>query len=141
MRKLLIAFLAVALLFSGCASDPEDVLEIGERFFVNQTLSIVLNQHEYVGRMVRYEGIFATFPDQGTDTHLVYRYVPGCCSPSGIVGFIVEIGDLEPLPTNAWAEVEGVFEEFIDHNGHTSLRVAATSLRELEERGSELVRP
>jgi len=142
MRKKIAIILIAALFLTGCAGGS-DVIEIQERFFVNQVNDIILNHNQYLGRTIRYEGIFRTTPGEGanSDIHVVYRYVPGCCGPEGIVGFIVNVGEFEPLLTDAWAEVVGVLEEFEDNNGQTRIHLALTSLTELEERGEEFVTP
>jgi len=137
--------MAVVLL-SGCATasiNSDGVIEIGERFFINQINDITMNHRQFLGRTIQYEGIFRTVDGEGAspDSHFVYRYVPGCCGPEGISGFMVDIGDAEPLETNAWVEVVGVLEEFEDPQGQTRIRLGLASLTELEERGAEFVEP
>ena len=141
MKKLVLLLLAV-LLLTACAGGDDDIVEIPEQFFVTQIQSLHVNAEEYVGRTIRYEGIFQTMHWDlvGSDVHLVYRYVWDCCGNDGEAGFWVHLGGIEPLPDNAWVEVTGVLEWY-EVAGFQVLRVAAASLREMEERGAEVVMP
>jgi len=141
MKKIIIVLIISALFLVGCASNSDDVIEIQDRFFIHQVNDIVLNHSQYLGRTIQYEGLFVTAPNEGAepDIHLVYRYILGCCGPEGITGFIVNIGDFEPLPTYSWVKVVGVLEEFVDDNDITHIRLALSSLTELEERGNEFI--
>ena len=142
-RKLTIILLAV-LLLAGCAGGASDgnVVEISERFFSTQVHSIMTNRDEYLGRTIQYEGLFRSV--HWSPTHEYYHYVvritEDCCSPGGIIGFEVHLtNDMEPLEHDAWARVTGVLEEYVAEDGITYLRLALTSLEELEERGEEFV--
>ncbi|MCL2842454.1 MAG: hypothetical protein FWE28_03170 [Oscillospiraceae bacterium] len=150
-RKLLIILLAV-LLLAGCGTTPPsdtvpaeeevDVVEIVERFFSTQIHSIMLNRDEYLGRTLRYEGLFRSVHWPPTDRyyHYVLRLTEDCCSPGGVIGFEVQLAaGMEPLEHNAWVLAEGVLEEYVAEDGITYLRLALTSLEELEERGEEFV--
>ena len=139
MRKLLTLF-AVILLLSGCAGG-DDVIEIRERSFVTQITDIYANADEYIGRTIRYEGLFQTFhrPATGGYYHQVVRITFGCCGYDGVTGFEVYLGDIEPFPDNAWVEVVGVLEWF-DSGWFSMPGVAVTSVTELAERGQEFVR-
>ena len=138
MKKLLI-LLAVILLLAGCTGS-DDIIEIGDRFFLTQAMDIVINADEYIGRTIRYEGIFQTFhrPATGGDYHQVIRNTFGCCGDDGIVGFVVYLGDIEPFSDNAWVEVVGILEWF-DAGGFQFPRIAADSVTEMAERGQEFV--
>ena len=140
MKKLLILVI-ILLLLAGCANtDGDGVVEIRERFFLTQIIDIHINADEYVGRTVRYEGIFRTLHIPGTseDYHQVYRYVMDCCGDDGIIGFWVYLGDIETLSDNTWVEVTGVLEWF-EMSGIRLPRVAAVSVTEMPERGEEFV--
>ena len=137
MRKL-IMLLLIVLLLVGC-SNGEGIVEIEERFFLAQVNHIRRNADAYVGRTLRYEGMFRTFhwPARG-DFHMVLRHTFGCCGDDGIVGFEVYLGDIDPPPYDAWVEISGVLESYTMDNLRI-LRVAATSITELDERGEEVV--
>jgi len=144
MKKLIALSLILTsmIFFAGCSSNSDGTIEISERFFINDINNIIFNRNDYLGRTIQYEGIFDTIAVSAfTEVHLVYRYVPGCCGPEGIAGFLVDLGDFAPLSGNAWAEVVGVLEEFEDHNGNTNIRLALTSLTEMDTRGAEFVTP
>jgi len=147
MKKILLLALFLALLLTACGGDgsgvsSEGIVEIPERFFVTQMESLRINADDYVGRTLRYEGLFMTsFWDlTGEDAYLIYRYVWDCCGNDGQAGFIIDLGDIEPFPDNAWVEVTGVLEWF-EVDEFRFLRVAAISIREMEERGTEVVMP
>jgi len=145
MKKylILLIIILVAISFLGGCSDDEsdvDVYDIEERFFSTQIDFIMRNADEYVGRTVRFEGMFHSFylAEFGGAYHEVTRRVWGCCGEDGLVGFLVDIGDFTPLDDNAWVEVVGVFEIF-EVETIPFLRVVAQSLTEMDERGLEVV--
>ena len=137
MRKLLVLLLAVLLLV-GCAGG-DGVVEIEERFFLTQVNHIWRNAEEYVGRTIRYEGMFRAFYWPATGPfYMVHRFTLGCCGNDGITGFEVYLGDIEPFADDDWVEVVGMLEWYEVDNLRI-LRVAATSITEVEERGREVV--
>ena len=144
MKKILLLFVVVLLLV-GCGGGSqvgdEDVVEIRERLFIAQVNDIRINADAYVGRVLRYEGLFQSFvwPGTGQTYYQVIRYAADdCCGVDGIVGFEVYLGNVAPLPDNSWVEVTGVLEWF-EAGGEAFLRVAIVSLTELAERGAETV--
>ncbi len=116
-----------------------DVIEISERLFIAQTNDIYLNTADYLGKTIKYEGIFKTMYWQEADEtyYFVFRYGPGCCGYDGEAGFEVT-WDGEWPEENAWCEVVGVLESY-ELAGWTYLRLALSSLTVLEERGAEFV--
>jgi len=139
MKKIIFALILILILgLTGCGSSPdddgEDIIEIGERFFVNQVMEILLNHQQYLGRTIRYEGMFRTVSWGDMEFSLVYRNSLGCCSPEEVVGFEVIMDGFELFEDNTWVEVTGVLE----FDGmYVVIRV--TDIVELEERGAELV--
>ena len=137
MKKLLVLLLAV-LFMAGCAGG-DDVVEIEERFFLTQVNHIMRNADEYVGRTIRYEGMFRAFYWPATGTfHMVHRFTLGCCGNDGITGFEVYLGDIEPFPDDVWVEIVGGLEWY-EVDGLRVLRVVATSITEMDEPGREVV--
>jgi len=132
------------LFLSGCgggsASDI-DVLEIDEQSFVLRMMDVFFSPDDYLGRTIRYEGLFRTLdiPVVGY-IHQVYRYTLGCCGPDGVIGLDVRLdrANVEPFNDGAWVRVEGVLEEFSEM-GQTLLRLDVVLIEELEERGLEFV--
>lgn len=113
-----------------------DVIEIRERFFVTQVEDILLNASRYLGRTIRYEGIFRSFewPPTGETIYFVMRLTRGCCSEEPI-GFEVYLDDsIERPDDDTWVEVTG---ELKRHEGTLMIRVV--SLIEPDERGAALV--
>ncbi|GBR76183.1 zinc transport system permease protein [Candidatus Termititenax persephonae] len=115
------------------------LVEIRENFFVTQTNEIYANALDYLGRTLKYEGIFSVYEDPDTQKkyYAVIRYGPGCCGTDLNAGFEV-IWD-KPYPeTNAWVEAVGVLEEY-DDSGIRALRLNLASLKILPTRGKERV--
>ncbi|MCC8022826.1 MAG: hypothetical protein LIO46_03470 [Clostridiales bacterium] len=119
----------------------ETVLEITEKMFIGQINDIWYNAEDYLGKTIKYEGIFETYYYEATDRdyHYVLRYGPGCCGDDGNVGFEVQ-WDGELPSVFDWVEVIGVVEEYTDDDGYTTLRVNASSMTvKNDERGAETV--
>lgn len=121
------------------AKSAGDIVEISERLFVSQTNDIYLNTADYLGRTIKYEGLFKTIDWEGSLYYYVIRYGPGCCGNDGEVGFeVVWDGEGEWPNEDDWCEVVGVLEEY-EENGTKYLRLVLTSLNVLDERGAESV--
>jgi len=146
MKKILILLVLVVALLAGCSGGGNgdgDIVEISERFFITEMMHINRNAEEYVGRTVRYEGMFRTlhWAATGEDYYMVLRHVMDCCGDDGIIGYEIYLGDIAPLPDDAWVEVTGVLEFYEVGGGMQFLRVVATSIREMDVRGAEFVQP
>lgn len=145
MRKLIL-LAAVAFLLVACggaeenneSEQQEDVIGIGQRFFIQQMAEIHMNASLYMGRAIRYEGMFwnVECPFTGVDRHFVVRFASACCGGGGAIGFEIEMGYLAPFPDDAWVEITGILGE-CETDGF--LYLAAISVIELEERGEEVV--
>jgi len=119
---------------------PADVIEIREKMFIAQTNEIYVNAGDYLGRMIKYEGIFdeSVWEEDGQTYHFVIRYGPGCCPGiDNTAGFEVN-WDKEYPKQDDWVEVVGVLEEY-GEDGEYYLRLALTSLTVLDKRGAEYV--
>lgn len=115
------------------------VVEIKEKMFIAQTNDIYFNSEDYLGKTIKYEGIFNIYevPDTEEKYYSVIRYGPGCCGTDGNAGFEV-IWDKEYPNNDDWVEAVGVLEEY-DYNGMKYLRISLTSLTVKTERGAEYV--
>jgi uncharacterized membrane protein YcgQ (UPF0703/DUF1980 family) len=116
-----------------------DVIEIKEKMFIAQTNEIYINTNDYLGRTIKYEGIFHETVSGGSGKYrYVIRYGPGCC-PGDVAaaGFEVEWNNAYPKQ-NDWVEAIGVLEQYSD-NGIPALRLALKSLTVLQTRGKERV--
>jgi len=144
MRKVLSLFFIIIIavsLLSGCSGD-DYIIEIDDSIFGFKVRHILLNPDDYVGRTVRYEGLFQTqhCPTTGS-FYMVNRSMAGCCGGDGYIGFEVYLGDIEPPPNDAQVEVYGTFELYEvelpeDAGGGEPLlilRVAVESLTEVAE--------
>lgn len=116
-----------------------DIVEISEKLFIAQTNDIYLNPEEYLGKEIRYEGIFvSTYYEPEDKTYCyVIRYGPGCCGFDANAGFEV-LWDGKVPQVNDWVRATGILEAY--KNGEMSfLRVRLSSLEVLDERGAEYV--
>lgn len=129
MKKIIVTLLivlAMALALTGCAgsdSGDDDIVVLTERFFVTQFSQIILNQQQYVGRTLQYEGHFRTVQGETRTFYEVYRYVV-CCENKPF-GFEIILGDIEPFEDNTWVELTGILE-----NRDGSLVIRALSIRD-----------
>lgn len=139
MRKCFILMIGCILLLTACAGsgstiseNGDGIIEIGERFFVMQVTEIQLNAQDYLGRTIRFEGIFSTEYSAPTSSyfHIVTRNTYGCCGDDGVVGFEVYMPEgLAPFPDDTWVSVTGVLEQF-EYQGMDLFRLAATHVEE-----------
>ncbi len=116
-----------------------DVIEIKEKMFVAQTNDVYYNPEDYLGKTLKYEGLFDAYddPSNGQTYYAVIRYGPGCCGIDLNAGFEVKWENDYPTP-NDWVEAVGVLEEY-EENGQKYLRLALSSLTVLPVRGAETV--
>lgn len=124
------------------AYDEGEVVEIREKLFVAQTNDIYLNGEDYIGKTVKYEGIYKNSADweNGSDEvlHFVIRYGPGCCGYDSEAGFEVR-WDGEWPEVDDWVEVVGILQKEVYQSGMKVLYVEVQSITVKEERGLENV--
>lgn len=121
------------------AGNASEIIEIKDKMFIAQVNDIYLNAADYLGKKIKYEGVFDIdfWEGENLTYYYVIRYGPGCCGDDGNVGFeIVWDGDLPDK--NDWVEVIGILEEYKE-NGWLYLRLRVSSLTVLETRGEEYV--
>lgn len=116
-----------------------DTIEITEKLFIAQTNDIYVNTDEYIGKTIKYEGIFTSFEyeETGNTYYYVIRYGPGCCGYDANAGFEVTWSGDYPNQ-NDWVEAVGVLEEY-EEDGYNYLRLNLSSLTVLDTRGEEYV--
>lgn len=121
------------------AINDSDVIEIKEKMFIAQTNDIYINPEDYLGKTIRYEGIFDSYYYEEADMtyYYVIRYGPGCCGFDANAGFEVAWSGDYP-DKNDWVEVTGVLEEY-EEDGNKYLRLNVSSLTVLDTRGAEYV--
>ncbi|QIB68808.1 hypothetical protein Ami103574_05500 [Aminipila butyrica] len=120
-----------------------DTVEIKEKMFLAQLNDIYLNQEDYLGKTIKYEGMFTqyTWEEKGVTYYMVYRQSPGCCGADGQAGFEVvwpEGASAFYPQENDWVEAVGVLET-VEEDGYTYLRLSLSSLTVLPTRGAEFV--
>ena len=139
MKKIML--LAVLLnTLSGCQMSDSKVVELKEKMFIVQTNEIYMNRGDYLGKTIKYEGIFKEneIPAADTKSYSVIRYVSYCCSIDGTIGFEVK-WDSEYPNIDDWVEAIGVLEEYSGSDGRKYLRLELSSLKTLPTRGAEIV--
>ncbi|MDR3243005.1 MAG: hypothetical protein LBT34_03665 [Clostridiales Family XIII bacterium] len=116
-----------------------DVVEIKEKLFIAQTNDIYYNAEDYLGKIIKYEGIFDVYevPETGLKYYSVIRYGPGCCGIDANAGFEVTCSGAYPN-ANDWVEAIGVLESY-EEDGYQYLRLNLSSLNVLPARGAEYV--
>lgn len=116
-----------------------DVVVIKEKLFVAQTNDIYFNRKDYLGKTIKYEGIFSVYkvPETGEVYRSVIRYGPGCCGVDTNPGFEVAWDKGYPKEGD-WVEAVGVLEEYTEGDAKL-LRLALSSLTVLPKRGAENV--
>lgn len=116
------------------------VIEIKEKLFIAQTNDVFANPDEYMGKTIRWEGMYTLLEYPGTgyaSQHMVYRNGPGCCGNDGMAGFEI-IWDGKYPNENDWVQAEGEIEFYTDA-GAEWMRIRVSSLKVLEKRGAETV--
>jgi zinc transport system permease protein len=120
------------------------VIEIKEKMFIAQTNDVYLNPEDYMGKIIKLEGIFVSTQYEGREDPycFVIRYGPGCCSNDGNAGFEVAWNMQEKKKAypemNAWVEAVGTLNAY-EEDGYPYLYLALTSLNVLDKRGAEFV--
>jgi hypothetical protein len=136
---------------------PEKIdLEIREKLFIAQTNDVYLNPEDYMGKVIKLEGLFKVQQYVGEEKQycFVLRFGPGCCGNDGSAGFEVAWGKPQPYAgpgsaktlsaassfpkENAWVEAIGSLDSY-EEDGYPYLFLNLFSLTEKEERGAEFV--
>jgi len=152
MKKMVLASLVFALFISSCdrgGISRSGTIEIRENMFITHINEINLNFRDYLGRTIRFEGMFRHFHWDGNNMYFVIRNTPGCCGDDGEIGFEVswnpyhqgfDDGTAERVYPNRndWVEVKGVLNYF-ENFGRPMLYIAMSELNVLDRRGLEFV--
>ena len=118
-----------------------DTVEITEKLFIAQTNDIYVNTDDYLGKTIKYEGIFQAYYYDVTDTtyYSVIRYGPGCCGYDANAGFeVIWDGDGDYPEQDDWVEAVGTLETY-EEGGAEYLCLKLSSLKVLPTRGTEYV--
>ena len=107
------------------------ILEIADPDFASQIQQIQFFQNDFLGRTIRYEGLFLSSYWEGEAIYFVARLEGGCC---GFHGFEVYLNDIARFDDETWVEVTGILEEFfVEDAERYFLRLNVISLFEREE--------
>jgi uncharacterized membrane protein YcgQ (UPF0703/DUF1980 family) len=149
MKKILCAVIAgILFLAAGCVKQEanknetdsqSNIVEIRERMFLGQVMDVYVNPYDYLGKIIKLEGIFLTQENEEPKEfyNLVVRYGPGgCCGVDGLVGFEVKWEDrARQFPeVGSWVEAVGVLKK-----DNTYLYMDLYQLNVLKKRGQEYV--
>ncbi|MBO6233338.1 MAG: hypothetical protein J6N78_04690 [Clostridia bacterium] len=112
--------------------DMNNILEIKDNFFIEQTNDMYYNLKDYLGKTVKIEGFVSSYTDNNGDIcYGVIRNTPGCCGADGLAGLDIRYdGEYPELKT--WVEVIGVIGKDISYDAEIPA-IQVTSIREKEE--------
>ncbi len=115
------------------AEKKDDVLEITDNYFIEQTNDIYYNTDEYLDKTIKIAGLIYTYEDYNTgDTYYaVVRNTPGCCGNDGLAGLDIRY-DGEYPKENAWVEIEGTLKTDVVAEEEVPA-IQVTSITETEE--------
>ncbi len=120
-------------------SEDEIDIDITEKLYVSFINNIYVNAENYIGDMIRIEGMYLGETYEGNQYYYVYRKGPGCCGNDGnMCGFeFTYNGD---MPEDGdWIEVVGTLRQYME--GQLAyLTLDAISVTVKEERGAEEVK-
>lgn len=89
-------------------ADTNNMLEITDNFFIEQTNDLYLNLNDYIGKTVKIEGLIYSYKDSNGDIcYAVVRNTPGCCGNDGLAGLDIRYDEDYP-EEDTWVEVIGV---------------------------------
>ncbi len=126
---------------SGSDADPSDIdVDITEKMYVAYINEIYVNTDDYIGKMIRIQGMFQAYTDENTGNiyYYVYRTGPGCCGNDGAMCGFEFTWDGDIPKDNDWIEVVGCLRTY-EEDGWTYLTLDAKSVTVMDVRGAETV--
>lgn len=121
--------------------DPSDIdVDITENMYVAYINEIYINTEDYLGKVIRIQGMFQAYTDENTGNtyYYVYRTGPGCCGNDGSMCGFEFTWDGDMPKDNDWIEVVGKLRQY-EEDGTAYLTLDAESVTVMDERGSETV--
>ncbi|MCL2222938.1 MAG: hypothetical protein FWC20_11460 [Oscillospiraceae bacterium] len=104
------------------------IIELQDPDFAMRLTEIQMRREYFLGRTIRFEGLFLSSSWGSETIYFVARLEGGCC---GFHGFEVYLNDFPELEDETWVEVTGILEEFYaDDTGQTFLRLKVIDLVE-----------
>lgn len=88
--------------------NENEVTEITDNFFIEQTNDIYYNLDDYIGKTIKLEGLIYYYEDYLKEDicYAVVRNTPGCCGSDGLAGLDIRYNGDYPK-ANTWVEVIG----------------------------------
>ena len=120
----------------------DNIIEIRERMFIGQVNEIYLNANDYLGKIIKLEGVFKQEQHAGNQYNFVVRYGPGCCGDDGLVGFYVSWAEnqIQEYPKeDSWVEAIGELKLRRGNGTSQYPYLELSSLAVLDRRGVEFV--
>jgi len=89
-------------------ANMNNMVEITDNFFIEQTNDLYLNLNDYIGKTIKIEGLIYSYEDSNGDIcYAVVRNTPGCCGNDGMAGLDIRYDEDYP-EEDTWVEVIGV---------------------------------
>lgn len=121
--------------------DPSDIdVDVTENMYVAYINEIYINTEDYLGKVIRIQGMFQAYKDENTGItyYYVYRTGPGCCGNDGSMCGFEFTWDGDMPKDNDWIEVVGKLRQY-EEDGTTYLTLDAKSVTIMDVRGAETV--
>ena len=108
--------------------------------YVTYINEIYVNTDDYLGQMIRIQGISQAYKDEndGKTYYYVYRTGPGCCGNDGSMCGFEFTWDGDMPKDKDWIEVVGSLRTY-NEDGYDYLTLDAKSVTVMDERGAETV--
>ena len=114
-------------------ADTENVMEITDNYFIEQTNDIFYNTDDYIDKTIKIAGLIYNYEDynSGETYYAVVRNTPGCCGNDGLAGLDIRY-DGEYPEENTWVEIVGTIKTDVVA-GEEIPAIKVTSIQETEE--------
>ncbi len=135
---------------AGCSGKNEEItvtqaassdivdFDITEKLYVTSINEVYTNTPDYLGKVIRIEGMYSAESVGANTYYYVYRTGPGCCGNDGSMCGFEFIWDGEMPKENDWIRVTGVLEEYSEGTSKY-LHLICSKLEILDVRGAEVV--
>ena len=138
---LLICCVCILSLESRADALPDkEIVEINEKFFIQQCDDVYLNPDYYEDKLIKIEGLCAIWDENGETRYRVYRTTPGCCGFDGESGFRFLYNGKEKLSAKDWISLTASVKLGTSDFGFRTVVLDALELSIKAERGAEFVR-
>jgi hypothetical protein len=145
VKSIPVLALIFCLVLAGCGGadvpvqDTGNVVEIGEKLFIQRCTDLYMNPDDYEEKLVRIEGICDVWEEDGETCYAVYRRTPGCCGDDGVMGFSFNYSGEQKLAMGDWISVTAEVVSGTDEYGYATVELNAGEVTVSQERGQEFV--